>query len=236
MISKWKNAPCFQLRTVGSGHRFHNGKKPSRANGIEPATSGMQFDRPSASRHLRYGMGPTGERYYSVVPLRPHTPGPGLCRSVFSRPVCPYAIVTFDPVTRDVTILPGSVPASALTGGGGRPRWGGAAPNTPDGWLHVFRVSLQRMDRMGRTDQLVRYSDGRYLTFDPAEVAGCSAAPYGILDSQPNSIASVRVASVRPLLPTTRVCVYYDGMCGWCVAVRQARIAHARAAGAQRRI
>ena len=34
------------------------------------------------------------------------------------------------------------------------------------------------MDRMGRTDQLVRYSDGRYLTFDPAEVVGCSAAPY----------------------------------------------------------
>ena len=98
--------------------------------------------------------------FSSVVLLRPHTPGSGLCRSVFSRPVCLYAIVTFDPVTRDVTILPGAVPAGAARpahslGGGGRPRWGGAAPNTPDGWVHVFRVSLQRMDRMGRTDQLV---------------------------------------------------------------------------------
>ena len=51
--------------------------------------------------------------FSSVVPLRPQTPGPGLCRSVFSRPVCPYAIVSFDPVTRDVTILPGAVPAGA---------------------------------------------------------------------------------------------------------------------------
>ena len=54
-----------------------------------------------------------GTLFSSVVPLRPHTPGPGLCRSVFSRPVCPYAIVTFDPVTRDLTILPGAVPAGA---------------------------------------------------------------------------------------------------------------------------
>ena len=38
-----------------------------------------------------------------------------------------------------------------------------------------------------------------------------------ILDSQPNSIAFVRVASVRPPLPTTRMCVYYDGICGPCV-------------------
>ena len=216
----------------------------SRANGTEPATSGMRFDRPSASRHLRHGRGRRVNNttlFSSVVPLRPHTPGPGLCRSVFSRPVCPYAIVTFDPVTRDVTILPGAVPAGAarpahLLRGGGRPRWGGAAPNTPDGWLHVFRVSFQRMDRMGRTDQLVRYSDRRYLTFDPAEVAGYSAALYATDTRQTNSIASVRVASVHPPLPTTRVRVYYDGMCGSCVAVRQARIAHARATGAQRRI
>ena len=71
--------------------------------------------------------------FSSVVPLRPQTPGPGLCRSVFSRPVCPYAIVTFDPVTRDVTILPGAVPAGAARpahslgegddrGGEGQPR------------------------------------------------------------------------------------------------------------------
>ena len=89
------------------------------------------------------------------------------------------------------------------------------------------------MDRMGRTDQLVRYSDGRYLTFDPTEVAALYATD---TRQSPNSIASVRVASVRPPLPTTRVRVYYDGMCGSCVAVRQARIAHARAAGPQRRI
>ena len=71
--------------------------------------------------------------FSSVVPLRPQTLGPGLCRSVFSRPVCPYAIVTFDPVTRDVTILPGAVPAGAARpahslgegddrGGEGQPR------------------------------------------------------------------------------------------------------------------
>ena len=69
------------------------------------------------------------------------------------------------------------------------------------------------MDRMGRTDQLARCSAGRYLTFDPAEVTGCSAKLYAT-DSQPNSIAFVRVASVRPPLPTSRMCVYYDGICG----------------------
>ena len=138
-----------------------------------------------------------------------HTPGPGLCRSVFSRPVCPYVIVTFDPVTRDVTILPGAVPASAFTGGGGRPRWGGTAPNTPDGWLHVFRVSLQRMDRMGRTDQLIRYSDGRYLTFDPAEVAGCSAAPYATDTRQSAQLHSLRASRLSPPTPPhyARACV-----------------------------
>ena len=119
-------------------------------------------------------------------------------------------------------------PASALTGGGGRPRWGGAAPSTPDGWLHVFRVSLQRIDRMGRTDQLVRYSTQTGATWPLTSLRsqGVPRRPMPrILDSQPNSIASVRVASVRPPLPTTCVRVYYDGMCGWCVAVRQARIA-----------
>ena len=49
----------------------------------------------------------------------------------------------------------------------------------------------------------------------------CSGLKPRILDSQPNSIAFVRVVSVRPPLPTTRVYVYvyYDGMCGPCVAV-----------------
>ena len=111
-------------------------EKTSRANGIEPATSDMQFDRPSASRHLRHGRGPTGEQYYYVLLCSPASSTnacPGLCRSVFSRPVCPYAIVTFDPVTRDVTILPGAVPAGAARpahslgegddrGGEGQPR------------------------------------------------------------------------------------------------------------------
>ena len=122
--------------------------------------------------------------------------------------------MTFDPVTRDVTILPGAVPAGAARpahslGGGGRPRWGGAAPNTPDGWLHVFRVSLQRMDRMGRTDQLVRYSDGRYLTFDPTEVAGCSAALYATDTRQSAELHSLRASRLSP--PThphyARACV-----------------------------
>ena len=100
-------------------------------------------------------------------------------------------------------------PASALTGGRGRPRWGGAAPNTPDGWLHVFRVSLQRMDRMGRTDQLVRHSDGRYLTFDPTEVAGCSAALYATDTRQSAELHSLRASRLSP--PThphyARACV-----------------------------
>ena len=153
--------------------------------------------------------------FSSVVLLRPYTPGSGLCRSVFSRPVCPYAIMTFDPVTRDVTILPGAVPAGAARpahslGGGGRPRWGGAAPDTPDGWLHVFRVSLQRMDRMGRTDQLVRYSDGRYLTFDPTEVAGCSAALDSVTDTRQSAeLHSLRASHLSPPTPPhyARACV-----------------------------
>ena len=178
-----------------------------------------QFNRPSAPRHLRHGRGRRVNNttlFSSVVLLRPYTPGSGLCRSVFSRPVCPYAIVTFDPVTRDVTILPGAVPAGAARpahslggGGGGRPRWRGAAPNTPDGWLHVFRVSLQRMDRMGRTDQLVRYSDGRYLTFDPTEVAGCCAALYATDIRQSAELYSLRASRLSP--PThphyARACV-----------------------------
>ena len=153
MISKWKNAPCFQLRTGGSGHRFHNGK--NRAAQTESNQRSLACNltvlAPRAIYDTEGGRRVNSATLFSVVPLRPHTPGPGLCRSVFSGPVCPYAIVTFDPVTRDVTILPGAARPAHFTGGGGRPRWGGAAPNTSDGWLHVFRASLQRMDRMGRT-------------------------------------------------------------------------------------
>ena len=212
MISKWKNAPFFQLRTGGSGHRFHNGKNrvaQTESNQRPPACNSTAL-APRAIYDTEWGRLVNNTTLFSsVVPLRPHTPGPGLCRSVFSRPVCPYAIVTFDPVTRDVTILPGAVPASALTGGGGRPRWGGAAPNTPDGWLHVLRVSLQRMDRMGRTDQLVRYSDGRYLTFDPAEVAGCSAALYATDTRQSAQLHSLRASRLSPPTPPhyARACV-----------------------------
>ena len=135
MISKWKNAPCFQPRTGGSGHRFHNEK-----NGAAQAESNQRPPACNSTALVPRAIYDTGwgrrvnntTLFFSVVPLRPDTPGPGLCRSLFSRPVCPYAIVTFDPVTRDVTILAGAVscrrrPASALTGGGGRPRWGGAA-------------------------------------------------------------------------------------------------------------
>ena len=103
MISKWKNAPCFQLRTGGSGHRFiteKNRAAQTESNQRPPACNSTAL----VSRAIYDTEG--GRRvnnttlFSSVVPLRPHTPGPGLCRSVFSRPVCPYAIVTFDPVTR----------------------------------------------------------------------------------------------------------------------------------------
>ena len=62
------------------------------------------------------------------------------------------------------------------------------------------------MDRMGRTDQLVRYSDGRYLTFDPAEVAGCSAAPYA---TDTRQSAQLRASRLSPPTPPhyARACV-----------------------------
>ena len=140
---KIEKRTVFQLRTGGSGHRFHNGKNraaQTESNQRPPACNSTAlvaraiYDTEGGRRVNNTTL------FSSVVPLRPHTSGPGLCRSVFSRPVCPYAIVTFDPVTRDVTILPGAVPAGAARpahslgmGGGGRSRWGGAAPNTPDG-------------------------------------------------------------------------------------------------------
>ena len=154
--------------------------------------------------------------FSSVVPLRPHTPGPDLCRSVFSRPVCPYAIVTFDPVTRDVTILPDAVPAGAArlahSLGEGDDR-GGEGHWQPRTHLMVgctfSRVSLQRMDRMRSTDQLVRYSDRRYLTFDPVEVAWCSAAPYATDTRQSAQLHSLRASRISPPTPPhyARACV-----------------------------
>ena len=62
---------------------------------------------------------------------------------------------------------------------------------------------------MGRTDQLVRYSDGRYLTFDPAEVAGCSAAPYATDTRQSARLHSLRASRLSPPTPPhyARACV-----------------------------
>ena len=65
-----KTHRAFSFELVAQGTGFIT-EKPSRANGIEPATSDMQFDRPSASRHLRHGRGPTGEQYYSVLLCSP---------------------------------------------------------------------------------------------------------------------------------------------------------------------
>ena len=70
-----------------------------------------------------------------------------------------------------------------------------------DGWLDVIRAPLQRMDRMGRTDQLARCSAGRYLTFDPAEVTGCSATLYATDTRQPaqlHSLCAGRFSSPTP--------------------------------------
>ena len=137
MISKWKNAPCFQLQTGVSGHRFHNGKKraaQTESNQRPPACNSTAL-APRTIYDMEWGRRVNNTTLFSsVVPLRPHTPGPGIPgRSVFSRPVCPYAIVTSDSVTFDVTFLPGAVPAGAARpahslgdgddrGGEGQPR------------------------------------------------------------------------------------------------------------------
>ena len=88
----------------------------------------------------------------------------------------------------------------------------------PAHWLHGIRVSLQRMDRMERTDQLARCSAGRYLTFDPADVTGCSAALYATDTRQPAQLDSLRAGRLSSPTPPhyacVCVCVYYDGMCG----------------------
>ena len=77
------------------------------------------------------------------------------------------------------------------------------------------------MDRMGRTDQLVRYSDGRYLTFDPAEVAGCSAALYATDTRQSAQLHSLRAGRLSSPTPPhyARACVLrWDG---WAVRSSQ---------------
>ena len=55
-INMEKTPRAFSFELVAQGTGFIT-KKTSRANGIEPATSGMLFDRPSAPRHLRHGRG-----------------------------------------------------------------------------------------------------------------------------------------------------------------------------------
>ena len=75
------------------------------------------------------------------------------------------------------------------------------------------------MDRMGRTDQLARCSAGRYLTFDPAEVIGCSATLYATDTRQPAQLHSLNAGRLSSPTPPhyAYVCVYYDGMSGPCV-------------------
>ena len=112
---------------------------------------------------------------------------------------------------------------------------------------------------MGRTDQLARCSAGRYLTFDPAEVTGCSATLYATDTRQPVQLHSLRAGRLSSPTPPhyAYVCVLrWDLLLfvfevtasameaisrfvgrAWAVpSSRRARIAHARAAGAQRRI
>ena len=57
------------------------------------------------------------------------------------------------------------------------------------------------MDRMGRTDQLARCSAGRYLTFDPAEVRGCSATLYATDTRQPAQLHSLRAGRLSSPTP-----------------------------------
>ena len=54
---------------------------------------------------------------------------------------------------------------------------------------------------MGRTDQLARCSAGRYLTFDPAEVTGCSATLYATDTRQPAQLHSLRAGRLSSPTP-----------------------------------
>ena len=90
---------------------------------------------------------------------------------------------------------------------------------------------------MGRTDQLARCSAGRYLTFDPAEVAGFSAALYATDTRQPAQLHSLRAGRLSSPTPPHYAFVRLLRWDVWAVrSSRRTRIAHARAAGAQRRI
>ena len=103
------------------------------------------------------------------------------------------------------------------------------------GNLTQLRHRLQSW--MGRTDQLARCSAGRYLIFDPAEVTGCSATLYATDTRQPAQLHSLRAGRLSSPTPPhyAYVCVLRWDV--WAVpSSRQARIAHARAAGVQRRI
>ena len=81
-INMEKNAPCFQLRTGGSGHRFHNGKNraaQTESNQRSPACNSTALV-PRAIYDTEGGRRVNNTTLFSsVVPLRPHTPGPGLC-------------------------------------------------------------------------------------------------------------------------------------------------------------
>ena len=77
---------------------------------------------------------------------------------------------------------------------------------------------------MGRTDQLARCSAGRYLTFDPAEVTGCSATLYATDTRQPAQLHSLRAGRLSSPTPPhyAYVCVLrWDlwAMRGPCLAV-----------------
>ena len=112
MISKWKTHRAFSFELVAQGTGFRKKRAAQTESNQRPPACNSAALAPRAIYDSEGGRRVNNTTLFSsVVPLRPHTPGPGLCRSVFSQPVCPYAIVTFDPVTRDVTILPGAVSA-----------------------------------------------------------------------------------------------------------------------------
>ena len=82
---------------------------------------------------------------------------------------------------------------------------------------------------MGRTDQLARCSAGRYLTFDPAEVTGCSATVYATDTRQSVQLHSLRAGRLSSPTPPhyAYVCVLrWDlwAVRGPCLAVVEARM------------
>ena len=73
--------------------------------------------------------------------------------------------------------------------------------------LSVCGAPLQRMDRMGRSDQLACCSARRYLTFDPAEVTGCSATLYAMDTRQPAQLHSLCAGRLSSPTPPHYACV-----------------------------